>query len=129
MEEDDIAVKNHLFIFKLEGDTFKLVWQSSNLDRPNYRAGLIDLNSDGENKLLVVEGSYFDPEAREITLWKWNGITTTSPLTSRSKLRPPQALTNPFAAKIHLLKLCRHTYLLLLCFSGIEYSQEAQSKP
>lgn len=73
VEEDDPAVKNHLFIFKLEGDTFKPVWQSSNLDRPNYRADLVDLNGDGENELVVVEGSYSDPSEGIVTLWKWNG--------------------------------------------------------
>jgi len=49
------------------------VWQSSNLDRPNYRAALIDLNDDGENELVVTEGSYTDPARKEVTLWKWNG--------------------------------------------------------
>ena len=73
VEEDDPAVKNHLFIFKLKGDTFKPVWQSSNLDRPNYRAGLIDLDGDGENELVVVEGSYSDPAEAIVTLWKWSG--------------------------------------------------------
>ena len=73
VEEDDPAVKYHLFIFKLEGDTIKPVWQSSNLDRPNYRADLIDLNGDGENELVVVESSYSDPSEGIVSLWKWNG--------------------------------------------------------
>lgn len=73
VEEDEPSVKNHLFIFRLEEGDFKAVWQSSNLDRPIYRAALVDLNGDGENELLVTEGSYTDPTKREITLWKWNG--------------------------------------------------------
>ncbi len=73
VEEDNPAVKNHLFIFKLERGTFRPVWQSSNLDRPNYRAVLMDLNRDGENELVVVEGSYSDPGEKKVTLWKWNG--------------------------------------------------------
>ncbi|HHT47038.1 MAG TPA: hypothetical protein GX004_07100 [Firmicutes bacterium] len=73
IEEEDLSVKNHLFIFKLEKETFKPVWQSSNLDRPNYCAALIDINSDGENELVVLEGSYTDPKRTEVTLWKWNG--------------------------------------------------------
>lgn len=73
VKEEDSSVKNHLFIFKLEKGNFKPVWQSSNLDRPNYRIALIDLNGDGENELVVTEGSYTDPGKKEMTLWKWNG--------------------------------------------------------
>lgn len=73
VEKDDPIVKNHLFIFKLEEGTFRAVWQSSNLDRPNYHAVLVDLDGDGENELIAAEGSYSDPAAREVTCWKWNG--------------------------------------------------------
>jgi poly-gamma-glutamate capsule biosynthesis protein CapA/YwtB (metallophosphatase superfamily) len=73
VEEDDTSVKNHLFVFRLEKGSFKAVWQSSNLDCPIYRAALVDLDGDGENELLVTEGSYTDPATREITLWKWSG--------------------------------------------------------
>lgn len=73
VKEEDTSVKNHLFIFRLEKGNFKPVWQSSNLDRPNRHAVLIDLDGDGENELVVNEGSYTDPGKREITLWKWSG--------------------------------------------------------
>jgi hypothetical protein len=49
------------------------VWQSSNLDRPNYEAGLADLDGDGTNELVVVEGEYDDPGVREAGVWRWNG--------------------------------------------------------
>jgi hypothetical protein len=73
VEEEDLSVKNHLFIFKLEKGNFKPVWQSSNLAHPNYRAALIDINSDGKNELVAFEGSYTDPKQIEVTLWKWTG--------------------------------------------------------
>lgn len=73
LEEEDTSVKNHLFIFKLEQGGIKPVWQSSNLDYPNYRASLVDFDNDGAQELLVTEGSYTDPGRRETTLWKWNG--------------------------------------------------------
>ena len=73
VEEDDTSVKNHFFIFKLEEGNFKAVWQSSNLDRPNYRAALVDLNGDGANELVALEGCYTDPGKQKITVWKWNG--------------------------------------------------------
>lgn len=71
--QDDLSVKNHLFIFKLVAGSFKPVWQSSNLDRPNYEATLADLDGDGKNELIVTEGDYADPEKREAGIWKWNG--------------------------------------------------------
>ena len=71
--EEDYSVKNHLFIFKLVEGVIKPVWQSSNLDRPNYEAGLADLDGDGTNELVVVEGEYDDPGVREAGVWRWNG--------------------------------------------------------
>jgi len=70
---EDKSIKNHLFIFKLVEGSFKPVWQSSNLDRPNYEAALEDLDGDGKNELVVTEGDYTDPEDREVGIWKWNG--------------------------------------------------------
>lgn len=71
--EEDHSVKNHLFIFKLVEGVIKPVWQSSNLDRPNYEAGLADLDGDGTNELVVMEGEYDDPGVREAGVWRWNG--------------------------------------------------------
>lgn len=72
VDEEDTDVKNHLFIFKLENNILKPVWQSSNLDYPIIHADLMDLDGDGENELVVREGSYTDPKRHEITLWKWS---------------------------------------------------------
>lgn len=71
--QNDNSVKNHLFIFKLTGSSFKPVWQSSNLDRPNYETILEDLDGDGDNELIVTEGDYTNPGEREVGIWKWNG--------------------------------------------------------
>lgn len=71
--QEDMSIKNHLFIFKLAGGVIKPVWQSSNLDRPNYEAALADLDGDGKNELIVTEGDYADPKMREAGVWRWNG--------------------------------------------------------
>lgn len=73
VEEEDQSVKNHLFIFKLVGNVVKPMWQSSNLDRPNYELWLSDVNGDGENELVTLEGDYADCQHRQIGVWKWNG--------------------------------------------------------
>ncbi|NQS76566.1 MAG: hypothetical protein HQP61_09060, partial [Peptococcaceae bacterium] len=61
------------FIFKLVDGVIKSVWQSSNLDRPNYDGILIDLNGNGKNELVVTEGDYADPRVRQTSVWQWNG--------------------------------------------------------
>lgn len=71
--QEDMSIKNHLFIFKLAGGALKPVWQSSNLDRPNYEAALADPDGDGKNELIVTEGDYDDLKKREVGIWKWNG--------------------------------------------------------
>lgn len=73
IKDEDTSVKNHLFIFQLEKNKFKPVWQSSNLDCPMLHATLMDLNGDGEKELVVREGSYTDPKKCEVTIWKWDG--------------------------------------------------------
>ncbi len=70
---EDKSVKNHLFIFKLVNNYIKPVWQSSNLDQPNYETILEDPDGDGKNELVVTEGNYLNPDYRRVTVWKWNG--------------------------------------------------------
>lgn len=72
-KEEDTSFKNHLFLFKLSNGEIKPTWQSSNLDRPNFHATLVDYDDDGKNELLVTEGSYTDFKLRKTTLWEWNG--------------------------------------------------------
>ncbi len=71
--EEDNRIKNHLFIFKLVDGSFKPLWQSSNLKRPNYRLALIDIGNDGRNLLLVLEGDYTFSNKWRVNIWQWNG--------------------------------------------------------
>jgi hypothetical protein len=70
---DDTSIKSHLFIFKMFEGSFKPIWQSSNLDRPNYGSVLADINGDGKNELVVSEGNYTIPGERRVSVWQWNG--------------------------------------------------------
>ncbi len=53
----DASYKNHLFVFKMQNNTFKPVWCSSNLDRPIVSFAIRDVNGDGLEELVVEEGS------------------------------------------------------------------------
>ena len=72
VQEEDLSIKNHLFIFNLVGNTVKPLWQSSNLDRPNYEICLGDMDGDGKNELVTLEGDYADRQHRQIGVWQWN---------------------------------------------------------
>ena len=50
-----------------------VLWQSSHLARPNHTAFIAQIDGDGENHLVVVQGDYEDPEWGEIAFWKWTG--------------------------------------------------------
>ncbi len=74
--------KNHLFVYKLEGETLKSVWCSSNLDKPILSFTIQDVDGDRENELVVEEGQYKKIGKEKYTLnhdgpvqttvWKWD---------------------------------------------------------
>jgi hypothetical protein len=78
---EDVSYKNHLFVYKLEGDAFRPVWCSSNLYRPILSFDIKDTDGDGQNELVAREGRYkkvsgeryttdLDTDA-QTTVWKW----------------------------------------------------------
>ncbi|MFA6981836.1 MAG: hypothetical protein WC243_02350 [Patescibacteria group bacterium] len=72
---NDPSVKNHLFVFDLVGGEVQSVWQSSNLGRPNCQFDILDIDDDGENELVVIEGEYSygrECEGRHMAVWKWD---------------------------------------------------------
>jgi poly-gamma-glutamate synthesis protein (capsule biosynthesis protein) len=77
VDENDPSVKNHFFIFDLINGEIKSVWQSSNLDAPNCKFDFSDLNHDGKNELIVIEGSYsvdnIECNGEYAAVWQWNG--------------------------------------------------------
>ena len=78
--EDD-SYKNHLFVYKLEDETFQPVWCSSDLDRPIISFEIDDIDNDGLNELVVKEGAYreiskgrYALDTRvpfQVSVWKW----------------------------------------------------------
>lgn len=79
---EDVSYKNHLFVYKLEGNKFRAVWCSSDLYRPILSFDIRDDDGDGLKELVVREGEYkkvsgerytADPDSvPRTTVWKWN---------------------------------------------------------
>lgn len=57
-QDADGQMRNHLFLFGLARDSLKPLWLSSALPRPIARLEVADYNKDGDNELLIHEGSY-----------------------------------------------------------------------
>lgn len=78
---EDAGYKNHLFVYELQGETYKSVWCSSDLDRPILSFAIRDVNGDGLNELIAEEGQYRnvtgeryapDPNGKVRTaVWQW----------------------------------------------------------
>lgn len=58
IDGEDQSYKNHLFVYRLHGNTMQPVWCSSDLDRPIVSFTVRDINGDGMNELVVQEGHY-----------------------------------------------------------------------
>ncbi len=76
VKENDPSIKNHFFVFRLEQDLVKPVWQSSNLPVPNLAFKIYDVDGDQRNELVVIEGDYAQPQKCQgtfLAFWRWNG--------------------------------------------------------
>jgi len=75
VKENDMSVKNHFFVLDFSGDAIKQVWGSSNLAEPNCEFKIADVDNDGKNDLVVIEGDYSQNlkcVGNYIAVWKWN---------------------------------------------------------
>jgi poly-gamma-glutamate synthesis protein (capsule biosynthesis protein) len=76
LEKNDMSIKNHFFVLRLEDNQVSQVWGSSNLSDPNCEFIIADINSDGQNELLVTEGYYQEDlncKGQYLAIWSWNG--------------------------------------------------------
>ena len=75
VKENDMSVKNHFFVLDFSGGSIKQVWGSSNLAEPNCEFKIADIDNDGKNDLVVVEGNYSRKpkcDGNYVAVWKWN---------------------------------------------------------
>jgi hypothetical protein len=67
--------RNHLFVYEWRDDAWLPLWCSSPLADPIVAMAVGDLDDDGANELVALEGSYDAPDgpARHVGVWRWNG--------------------------------------------------------
>lgn len=74
LKENDQSIKNHFFVYRFEDKKIKPVWHSSNLAVPNCEFLIEDIDADGQNELIVLEGRYRDDfkcEGEYLAVWQW----------------------------------------------------------
>jgi len=74
VEENDMSIKNHFFVFHFNNGEMTPLWQSSNLDAPNCSFKIFDIDEDGANELVVIEGDYADGVecvGEYAAVWEW----------------------------------------------------------
>ena len=76
--KDDAAgvPRSHPFIMGHRHGRYDLIWGGSAVVDPLRELALGDVDGDGRNELVVLEGWYGDPEgtpARFVTVWRWHG--------------------------------------------------------
>ncbi len=68
--------RSHPFIAGHRRGYYDLLWGGSAVVDPIHELELGDVDADGLNELVVLEGRYDDPagsSARFVTVWRWNG--------------------------------------------------------
>jgi len=76
-KEDDQGIpRSHPFIIGHRHGRYDVLWGGSAVVDPIRDLDLGDVDGDGRTELVVLEGTYEEPEdapARFVTVWRWNG--------------------------------------------------------
>ena len=75
VKENDMSVKNHFFVLDFINGEIEQVWGSSNLAEPNCKFQIADIDNNGKNDLIVIEGDYSQKpkcSGNYVAVWKWN---------------------------------------------------------
>ena len=75
IEKNDKEFGNHFFVLSLNDQEVRQIWGSSRLSSPNCEFKIIDVNNDGSNELVVLEGDYKDKicQGKYLAVWEWDG--------------------------------------------------------
>jgi hypothetical protein len=70
------SLRNQLFLYGWRDNQWKALWCSSPIADPIIELAVGDVDGDGANELVVLEGSYadrLDQAAGHVSAWRWNG--------------------------------------------------------
>jgi hypothetical protein len=69
------SLRNHLFVYGWRDAAWQHLWCSSPVADPIEQVVAGDVDGDGANELVVLEGSYDAPDTavRHVSVWRWNG--------------------------------------------------------
>jgi hypothetical protein len=69
------SLRNHLFVYGWRDVAWQHLWCSSPVADPIMELAAGDVDGDGSNELVVLEGSYDAPKAPagQVSVWQWNG--------------------------------------------------------
>ena len=71
VEENDENIEHHLFLYEYKDGEIVADWHSSSLSRPIQEIQVFDINNDGKNELIEIEGDYYNNQTL-VGIWVWN---------------------------------------------------------
>jgi len=69
--EKERTPRSHPFIVGYRGGSYRTLWGGSAVSDPIHEVELGDVDNDGVEELIVLEGE--DPEKRTLSVWRWHG--------------------------------------------------------
>lgn len=76
--QDVDGMSSHIIMIGWKKDHWGEIWAGSALARPVQQFQAADMDADGKQELVVLEGSYTDknsPPARSLAVWQWDGFS------------------------------------------------------
>ncbi len=72
---NEVGLSAHLILIGWDGDEYRELWAGSALANPISDIRAVDIDGDGYEELIALEGEYDAAvETGSITLWKWQGF-------------------------------------------------------
>ena len=65
----------HLILVGWDGSKYREVWAGSSLVAPVFNIRAADLDGDGRQELITIEGQYDnEKQSGDLTVWDWSGF-------------------------------------------------------
>jgi hypothetical protein len=64
----------HFILVGWDGEKYRELWAGSALVDPISQLKIVDIDKDGYDELIAIEGKYNSSESGNLTIWKWQGF-------------------------------------------------------